>query len=727
MNLDTANLGSNSQPRFKFELIGASKTVVCENVPMEYKSMAVDITRDIDLAGVFVELKIGSVTFTGHPERTFLKELWDAYEYFAVCSLRVSYLNSSRVYIPFDNDFKLDFEKYNEVTISKSRNGIRLKAESTGFVKKLQERTKTKVDLTKYVSIGGFAIQKLYHWSVAGFKKKLNVPNIIVYNNAGFDNDETDSLTASDISTSFSVPFRVIASDYPAQTQSVFLSEDTPIYDNGFFNDSVRTRDLNITNGLISVLFSDDIANASLDFYMATIDTDGTTLLDTTLLGTLTFQADTRKTLAFSKLYSIATAQLLEDQGVVIWGEMTLNSGDFDFTFGTPDDASYNQMTLQDEEINYPANDVNSYPTYHFIEGCLQRILDVQFPLKSIFFGTTDVAKNSIPEYYASEDQERFANFLNGLSVRGLNQDDANNTVSVSFDEIRQAFNSFWNIGVGYDLVSGEERIVVEERGFFYEDSNGLDLSARITDQQIQFEALPDLVYAKINTGYKNFTYELLNGRGEYNTKNERTTIMPGKNLFNNVSDIRGDTKGFVDLFGNPIGSTGSTDVKGDNHNFVMKSQRNGSTWDIEKAENITILNDSSIFGADSFNAFFTPLRNLLRHPYELAVGLIKDPTEFLRFQSSEKLQDLETELTIGGDILTENQDVLVSDLGNPKWKAGQYIVNDTNFYTADFETLIANKYKLIKLSDTKRGWDLKITWNFAINKASINILPKFE
>lgn len=723
MTLPFSQLGNNTPPKLIFELFSENGDIVCDRVPLEFKNLSIELNRDIDLAGVFVEFKIDILTFTGRTERTLLKSLNDEKGVLAICNLRVSYQNASKIYVPFANDFKLDFDFYKEVTVSRTRNGIRIKTKLTGFLKKIKDRKKVKVDLTKLNSLGGYSIALIDHWSPANFKGNLNIPNIIVDNNALFDNFDISGVLASDVVTNFSVPFTVNGSDYnETQNPGVFI--DGNIYDHPFFGESERDRTLIMSAGKIVVKFPIATANATITFRKATIDTDGTSLINQSSLGAITFTSGVTKTISFGD-----TTNLLEGQQVVIWGTINLVSGDFTFTFGLNSDPVSNTFKLRDEEINLPAVTVDSFGAYETAERCFQHVLDVQYPMKSDFLGRLDIVKNADGDFYSSEDQERFANVLNGLSVRGLALSNINNSFAISLDEIIQCYNALWNMGLGYDLINNEPRMIFEDRAFFYEDSVGTDfttggLANRFNDLEIQLETLPDLVYAQIETGYKSFLYEIINGRSEYNTKSEFTSIIPGSNKFNNVSPIRGDTRGFTNLMENKISANGTTDVKGDKDNFIIKSQRNGSSWDVETDENITIVDNTSIFGINSFNLFFTPLRNLLRHGYELASGLSSELNSFLRFQTSDKLQNLQT--TDGVTSITENQDVLIDDLETAKWKPSQYIVK-CPFYEDEMTTLISNKHKLVKLTDTKQGWILKANYNIYNNEIELRILQKFN
>jgi len=72
----------------------------------------------------------------------------------------------------------------------------------------------------------------------------------------------------------------------------------------------------------------------------------------------------------------------------------------------------------------------------------------------------------------------------------------------------------------------------------FLYDTEVLDISARISTYDIESEAMPELAYFKVKSGFKDFDYEEINGRGEYNTEALHTTIIETDTEFDNVCRI---------------------------------------------------------------------------------------------------------------------------------------------------------------------------------------------
>jgi len=141
-------------------------------------------------------------------------------------------------------------------------------------------------------------------------------------------------------------------------------------------------------------------------------------------------------------------------------------------------------------------------------------------------------------------------------------------------------------------------RLRIEDYAWFFQDDTVLDLSDRINALDIESEVLPELAYITLKSGYKKYDYEEKNGRGEFNTESIRTTINKVDTEFDNVSDIRADTMGILKLLGQEIGTTGTTDSKGDNELFITKTQRTlmpGGNLKLKKILRLKII--QSIFG----------------------------------------------------------------------------------------------------------------------------------
>jgi len=234
-----------------------------------------------------------------------------------------------------------------------------------------------------------------------------------------------------------------------------------------------------------------------------------------------------------------------------------------------------------------------------------------------------------------------------------------------------------------------------------------LDLSSRLSHYDIQMQVMPELVPVELKCGFESFEYLTVNGRAEPNTSNSRTTIMNTATKWNNISPYRADTKGIFDNLSAPVQTAdGSKDTKGDSSIFIVKSQRDTTYgWKAETNENITV--ESSLFQDGLLNRIFTPSRMLYRHGNRLRAGLSKVLTSVLKFQSSDKASNLKTIGLVGSgaDYYTviENQDITVSSLPAPLFKAHKYTV-EVKFFMSDLELIQANPFGYITIGKDYKG-----------------------
>jgi hypothetical protein len=193
-----------------------------------------------------------------------------------------------------------------------------------------------------------------------------------------------------------------------------------------------------------------------------------------------------------------------------------------------------------------------------------------------------------------------------------------------------------------------------------------------------------------------------------------------------NISALRGDTKGILDNIANPLASDESVDKKGDSDKFIIKTQRDGThDWIPETNENITIENESSLFGESLLNRYFTPTRMLLRHGNVISSGMSKADAQasVLKFQKTDKSNSLETT----GDGLTglkESDDIAVSSLTAPIFKPIKHTI-ECLFTLTDLEVFSANPNGYVTFSETISGYVLSLKKKNNEDKAEITIIEK--
>jgi hypothetical protein len=230
------------------------------------------------------------------------------------------------------------------------------------------------------------------------------------------------------------------------------------------------------------------------------------------------------------------------------------------------------------------------------------------------------------------------------------------------------------------------------------------------------------MAYLEIEYGFENYTFNSVNGRGEFCTKCTRTTQLSASETLDLISEVVAAPTSIINCLEKPVSAYGSEDIDEDSEVFILKTQRDSSApteraWKVETNEIITIENNSSPYGISTQNLFFQPARNLVRNAELFMPALRLQESGYLRFQTTDKLSGLETTSTVDGEDYTikESDDIRIggtdSILPAARMKPIKHMV-DTLFTYKDMNLILAtdtngipNRYKYIKLSDTLSIW----------------------
>jgi len=241
-----------------------------------------------------------------------------------------------------------------------------------------------------------------------------------------------------------------------------------------------------------------------------------------------------------------------------------------------------------------------------------------------------------------------------------------------------------------------------------------------VTRYDIVTESVPEFAYFSLKSGFKNYTYEEINGREEYNTENERTSIINTDSELDNISELRADTIAITTKLATELTTK---DTKEDNSLFIIKTQRDTDEWQPEFEDNIQIEDSSSLFGSQSLNLYFTPTRNLLRQGNRIKGAFLKYLSSYLTFQTAGKQQTLKT--TGEGYTITENENILLDNLDTPIFKPIKHTI-ECKFDYSDFETLMTNSKGYIRFSDEITGYLLNFKKKNNEDKATIEIIERY-
>lgn len=735
------DIQSNTPAKYQFKLISDTETVICNIEPLEWKSGVLEMKRDLESGGVFSTFQADSLTFVGNGAE-LLRKLFETYEVNAKCTLVISYWKefdivtpaNGRQYVEFPSRFDINFNFYEKVKVGRFYFGVRVKAINSSTQTKLDNRMDVEVNLINRTSISGVQIQG-YGSDDYLLKKKLFYTATSVNYNAVFskawvgDNPylSTGNFDISHVAhqvTYTSIPLDLLSNDIPELIQAVeyrtnlyHLENVTSILKASKYEHSFDI----VPNIIIWVTDQYHPIGGSQPYELFLFETkpDG------------------------SENYSVSLGEFGRDTGGYQFDDPILG-----FTVSAGNslklavksagiDAHYHAVItgvhfdIKETVANSPEAITEGFPVYEAIERTCQHILDIQYPIYSEFFGRTDVQFNA-SQFYSAQNQLRYAHIQSGLNQRGAKLNDTNVQVPISFKNLFKSLKAIWNVGYSLETLPGEDwqRIRIEEYAHFFEQTENVftpTLQSRITKYDIQTQVMPELIPVDLKSGFESFEYLTINGLGEPNTANQRTSIMNTSSKWENISQIRGDTKAILDNLSSPLGADGSKDAKSDESLFIVKTQKStapGYDWTPEKETNITIKEGTSLFREELLNRYFTPTRMLRRHGNRIAAGMMLYPTSVLKFQKTDKWSVLET--TGEGYTTIENADILVSDLGNPIYKAIKHTVVVPEWTFTDTQTLQLYPFRYLKLSDAISGYLLSFKKKNDEDKAEITLIEKY-
>lgn len=724
MSTFTDDLISATPAKYLFKLVSETEEIICNPEPLEWASGSLQIKRDLEIGGVFSSFQMDSLTFVGNGAK-MLNDLYTAYELNAKCTLIVYWWKkTTRTYIEFPTRFDINFNFYEVVKVGKFAFGIRVKAINNSTQTKLDNRQDVEVDITKRKSIGNFDIVG-YGADDVNLKKELLFEQTNVNYLANIEHQDGKFglyHTAHKITYS-SIPIISRFSDFSeVQTVGYFSNIQNLTLIPSFFRQSKTTRTLSI-----SYCFSMRVTDryvGSFPWNVQILETKEslgvTTIINTTDIAGF---GGTVMSYIIQGTQLVSVAQGNDLKFVVQSPGIDAHYMAYSDYINMPNFGIWTRVSIIEEVANTPEVLTEGFPLYEAIERTCQHMLDKQYPIYSEFFGRTDTVYNQSQSVYSTENQLRFAHIQSGLNQRGVKLNESDSPVALSFKKLFTSIKALYNVGYGLELYGGELRIRIEQYAFFFENVEVLDLSSRLSKYDIQSQVMPELVPNEIKSGFDNFEYLSVNGRGEPNTTHTRTTIMNTATKFDNISPYRADTKGIFDNLASPVSTEdGSKDERGDTSIFIVKTQRSAQRWIPEKSTNITVDATTSLFKDELLNRYFTPARMLKRHGNRLKSGLTKYTDSVLRFQKSDKTSSLNT--TGEGYTITESDDILVSTLESPIYKPMKHTV-EVEFNFTDLQLLQQYPYRYITLSPTISGYLLTLKKKNNEDKAEISIIEK--
>jgi hypothetical protein len=255
-------------------------------------------------------------------------------------------------------------------------------------------------------------------------------------------------------------------------------------------------------------------------------------------------------------------------------------------------------------------------------------------------------------------------------SIRNL----PNSKLNTNFKDFYESINNIFNTSLSYDKVN--DLVLLEEKNYVYDNSNTVLNLGEVSE----FEIIPHTtdLFSKLEASYKNFDYDSVNGKDEFNCLNEflspLTAVSTSLNL---AKTYRADMYG-IEL--TRLNLTGKTVTDGDSDNDIAivhigntiagqippeNAGAGQNYYELYRDNTLTITNIYS--PQTAFNIFFSPKRCLLRQGDYLRSLLYGNDTQLIKYQISSKNNALGLKMVTddGVTIIDEGADILISSLNN--------------------------------------------------------------
>jgi hypothetical protein len=728
MGVRSDNLTNTPAP-YRFIIESGLGNEICDREPLEWKEGVNQLDRRLMDGGVFNTFQIASLTFIGSGA-ALLRKNFNAFEVNAEAFLKVQYFDfESFSYVDFPTRYSFVFGSYKVKKVGKFAFGVNIEVINSSILAKLTERRNIKVNVLRRRSIGEMTIPELEgepenyrlripdlkstFWSVLT-SQKIGGEIWYIQNGKNRTSPDTFTFTAppltkrwGNVETVYDVPFATLKSE------AQIFTDIQP----AFVNTVGGERTLNIRAGVGVYVIDGAGQSASINPYYAEIrqyDASGT-LVDTRM-----FYEFGRTSEAFRQGSINYTATVGAGHKLFLLIRVQNRSS-------IAADVRNASFEVKEQVADIDSVIIEGLPIYEAWEAVCQHIFDQPYAFYSEFFGRIGKKFNAT-DSYEDENVEAFAHICAGTNVRGLPIDIDQSNISFSFDELYRACSAIWNIGYTVEVINGVPRLRVEPYEYFFDAENvAIDFSDQLTNFDIESEYMPELAFIEIQNGFENFDYKATNGRGEYNTKVTRTLPVKATERKDLTSPFRADTMGIVNALSTPLADDGSKDIEEDKNIFIIKSQREEAEtndWLAETNELIQIENDSSLFQDSSLNLYFSPARCFVRNANKLVSSLTKQLSARAAFQTSDKLQTLET--TGEGYTVKENQDFIINDLPRPLFRPVKHTA-EVVLTQSELSTILASPFSLCKFTKDLKGYILSVKKKNAEDKATIEIIEIYE
>lgn len=290
----------------------------------------------------------------------------------------------------------------------------------------------------------------------------------------------------------------------------------------------------------------------------------------------------------------------------------------------------------------------------------------------SEYFGRTDLG-------YATNGPGAYIACASGYMVREFpfiinagTDEEKQIQYDTSFRDLYESYNSITPLAAFLEGRGNQRRLRVEPIEFIYQKFLAIELKRN--DQFLQVTDLERRVdetkiYSNIEIGSEKgaFEYEEAFGLDEYNGLSQfRTVINKVENTYKAVSKYRKDSYGHEFARRKPYSSDPEEDTRYDEDIFMLDCKVVGGFLALKLWADDFESRPTGVYSPDTaFNLNLSPGNTLINHSIIINAGLLKYPSDFINFTSSNGNSNLSTKKA-GRDAIAENGRISNSQLRRP-------------------------------------------------------------
>ena len=299
---------------------------------------------------------------------------------------------------------------------------------------------------------------------------------------------------------------------------------------------------------------------------------------------------------------------------------------------------------------------------HELLNSVVNIITDKSDAIYSEYFGRTNLG-------YSSLGIGAMTGFISGFWLRNFNSGaDRYKAPLISWKDLISSFDAILNIGFGVEKFGRKEKVVIEDKKYFYQNIVAIKLPNQINN--VSREVNADGFYNEVEIGFsKSGGYENSTGLDEPNgTSKFSTFINITANKYSKVSKVRGDSNGKEGARRKPQIEFPAEDTQYDDYNWFLDIKESGGNYTEKLWDDRFAKEPTGIFSPNTLTGlYFSPINCMLRHSWWFTQGFERNLYEYTRFASSTANSYMSTQL-IGEPEYRENQNIINFDFERPKF-----------------------------------------------------------